>query len=315
MRNRSTGAVLLFLLLGACQTGFESSSVVIDLRVLGVQAEPPEVVLDVDPMRPEAVELPPVELVAIIADPGEERRLDWGMTVCPPTLSLRCDDPLASYVAAGSGTVDDPEQSGALPPRGVAQLTPQLLMESVRLDALAGFGGIAVQVELWVKPEGAAIATAAFASKRILFAPREPAERIANTNPSMTGLLVNAEPWDGAPCGDDAAGAPLAVTPGQMLVLEPVEADGAREPYVVPTFDGGVERFTELLFYSWFATAGQFAPDQSGGGPDLFGNVPTLGTEWTAPETEGPVRLWVVQRDERGGASFTVRCIAVGTTP
>jgi hypothetical protein len=185
-------------------------------------------------------------------------------------------------------------------------------MEAVSLDALAGFGGIAVQVELYVKGEGAPAEEAIYASKRVVFAPRLPPERVGNLNPTIGEIYA-----DGLPAGRciGAAG-PQVVAPGQEIELEPIEPEGVREDYVLPTFDGTVQELTENLRYSWFATAGEFEKEQTGGAIDPFGNVPTLENKWTAPAledvpAEGLVRMWVVQRDERGGAFWTKRCFLV----
>jgi hypothetical protein len=97
--------------------------------------------------------------------------------------------------------------------------------------------------------------------------------------------------------------------------IEPIEPAGVREDYVVPTLDGGERRFTENLRYAWLATAGGFSSGNTGGPVDLFGNKPTLWTKWTAPDAEMRVRLWVVQRDERGGTFWTERCVQVEKPP
>jgi hypothetical protein len=104
---------------------------------------------------------------------------------------------------------------------------------------------------------------------------------------------------------------PLPVAPAQVVTLDPVEPDGVRETYSVPTLDGNVRVFTENLRYSWFATAGDFSDELTGGPTDIFGNEPLLRTKWTAPAEVGPVRLWLVVRDERGGTYWTERSFIV----
>jgi hypothetical protein len=84
-----------------------------------------------------------------------------------------------------------------------------------------------------------------------------------------------------------------------------------RETYSVPTLDGSVRTFTENLRYSWLATAGSFSDEHTGGPVDAFGNHPLLRTRWTAPPAAGPVELWVVVRDERGGTYWTKRTFMV----
>lgn len=58
----------------------------------------------------------------------------------------------------------------------------------------------------------------------------------------------------------------------------------------------------ESMRVSWFASDGHFASDRTGVSGDEQGaesqNV------WTAPDVLGPVRLWVVLRDDRGGVGW-----------
>ncbi len=296
-----------------CDPGFETASIVIDLRALAVRADPPEVVLDIDPMDPDSFDqlsIPPVRITGLFADPGTVRRLEWIMTACPPTQSLRCDDPEAPYIAVDFGTIQDPEGTfGSEQISAELTATPIILQESLRLDDAALLGGIGVQVELVIYPEGDDdLSEAIYASKKVLYSPRIPETRVANSNPPAASLFVDGGPLGGQRCGE---GQTFHVTPGQVVVIDLVEAEGARETYQLPTFDGEVRTITENLRYSWYATAGSFSAETTGGPLDPFGNVPPLYSEWTAPEDEGNVRFWLVERDERGGASWLERCFEV----
>ncbi|HWM86618.1 MAG TPA: hypothetical protein VNO33_12290, partial [Kofleriaceae bacterium] len=76
----------------AC-TDFEDPEVVVDMRVLGMRAEPPEIVVPYDPQDPTRVnlaDLVPVEICALVADPADGRGLDYSMSLCRPTSSGRC---------------------------------------------------------------------------------------------------------------------------------------------------------------------------------------------------------------------------------
>ena len=46
---------------------------------------------------------------------------------------------------------------------------------------------------------------------------------------------------------------------GTDVRLTPIEPDGVREEYVVPTLDGSARMFTESLSYQWSASAGGFS--------------------------------------------------------
>lgn len=306
----------LALAAAGCDPGFETASVVLDLRALGVRAEPSEVVVDIDPMDPDSFDqivFPPVEVTGLFADPGDNRRLSWIMTACPPTQSLRCDDPETPYIAMGFGTIDDPEPNGSDGIRAEVVATPIVLRESLRLDDAALLGGIGLQIEVVVYPEGDDdLSEAVYASKKILYSPRIPADREPNRNPPVVGLFEAGEPIDGGRCG---TGSPYYVDPGQVVIIDVEEAEGARETYTLPTFDGELRTITENLRYSWYATAGSFSAEVTGGPLDPFGNVPPLYSEWTAPDELGEVRFWLVGRDERGGVTWQERCLVVGEPP
>jgi hypothetical protein len=325
-RSGAIAAALVAAVAGAalgpgCSAGFENPAIVLDLRVLGAVAEPAELVLDVDPMDPIAIatalEQNPVMVSALVADPDDDRRLAWDMALCAPTRSLRCDDPEATVATVGSGTVDDPETAGAIAPAAAFVINPLVLEESISADSLAGFGGIAVQLQIRVWPDGGDPATAVYASKRLVVAPRVPAERLANQNPWILEVRHGAGP-DAQPESLLAEGTceapgltPLVLARGQKLRLLPVEPAEVRENYVLPTFDGEVQRVTEYMRYAWFATGGDFDRGQSGGATDAFGNIPTLDVVFSAPGAPGDVRLWLVQRDERGGTAWKAYCLRV----
>jgi hypothetical protein len=283
--------------LAACDTGFETPSIVLDLRVLAIVSDPPDVVVDVDPDDLLDVELPPVTLRALIAEPGGGGPWTYTMTACGETFELRCDDPELTFrMPFAEGTVASTDDR----PTGVLQANVLLLQAALEEDEFLGVGGIPVVVHVVVRNgAGAEI----HAAKRVYYAPREPPERLQNTNPTMAELRARGEPWP--------EGAVLTVARREQIEIEPVEPDGVREDYVVPTFDGGSRMFTENMRYSWFATGGDFTDETTGGAMDIFGNRPLLRTRWRAPDAPGTIHMWIVQRDERGGTYFTERVVEV----
>ncbi len=303
---------------------FAPASIVVDLRVLGIEADLPEVVVAFDPQHPEATTFPTVHLTALVADPADTRRLAWEMTACAPTLDERCDDPTAQNQAFASGVIDDPEGATLSEIHAALDIQPGVLQEAVTLDSLAGFGGVAVQIEMCVRPEGEGCDSkhAVWAAKRIVYASKDmPPGRTPNQNPSIDAIWTQLVVFESGRCWDPAT-TPLDVTAGADVELRPIEPDGIRETYQLPKLSGGVQTITENITYSWFATAGSFSREQSGGPIDLFGNVPERSTVWTAPAADqladipggaddGRVNLWVVQRDERGGQSWVQRCFHV----
>jgi hypothetical protein len=53
---------------------------------------------------------------------------------------------------------------------------------------------------------------------------------------------------------------------------------------------------------AWYATAGSFATTNTGRAPDDL--AATSENTWTAPAEPGAATLWIVLRDDRGGASW-----------
>jgi hypothetical protein len=104
-------AALVGSLLGC--TNFQDPTRVIDLRMLGVQVEPSEIILDADisdPANPTAANNPPVLVTPLIADPaGGGRPVTYTISACP-------NDPFAP-AAPGGG------QGGGAFPSGGARTT------------------------------------------------------------------------------------------------------------------------------------------------------------------------------------------------
>ncbi|HWB79716.1 MAG TPA: hypothetical protein VG755_32355 [Nannocystaceae bacterium] len=65
----------------------------------------------------------------------------------------------------------------------------------------------------------------------------------------------------------------------------------------------------ESIGIAWYATAGSFDDARTGRArdePEAYGD-----NVWTAPDRAGPVTLWIVLRDDRGGASWHEQTITV----
>lgn len=336
--GRMAGLLAVSLAVGLVGCGkFESRSIVLDLRVLAMTVEPPEIMVPLDPAAPQNIALADVEVCALVADPADSRSLTYELVACAPTSTRRCDQSDRLVVALGAGTVPDPEEAGApvqmcatLPSTSVVlgvllEEREELGSDEALLGWLIGNGGnLDIQVHLSVRGADAAEDTTQHAAKRMRYALPLPAARVANTNPWIddlqalvdgTGEIVS---MPAGRCGDVEPGIePLVVGPGAVIEFEPVEAEGVREDYVVPTFDGDERMFTENLTYSWYATHGSWQRQVSGGPKDIAGNEPPLDSEWTAPDDPAElgdgldVSIWVVQRDERGGLYWRETCVHV----
>jgi hypothetical protein len=116
----------------------------------------------------------------------------------------------------------------------------------------------------------------------------------ANQNPSLLPLTATV---DGAPVALDALPAGAAVDFAVGWPADAVES--------FPVFDivsATLVTHRESMRVSWFATTGSFAHEVTGRDE----NDPATDTDnvWTAPASAGPVHLWLVLRDSRGGLDF-----------
>jgi hypothetical protein len=307
---------------------FEDPDVVVDFRVLALSASVPEQIIDIDITDPappvELLEqMVPTEVCVLLSDRNFDRRLRWTMTLCNLTSDERCPGG-GPQAIVGSGIWEDPELSPA-PPQLCATVQPDGNLLGVVLDALEGdqyrgLGGVYYGVSLVVGGEEADPELDLYAAKNLRVQPRIPPELQANLNPSLAGVDVRLDaagefqPMVLARCQDQAE--PLVVAPNQRIRFMPIEPEGVREAYVVPTLDGEARSYIESPTYQWLATAGNYSSGRTGGPRDAFGNPAPLFTDWTAPDPEdisGPtdVTFWFIQRDERLGLAWYEACVRV----
>ncbi|HEY5951430.1 MAG TPA: hypothetical protein VIV40_38315 [Kofleriaceae bacterium] len=325
--------IALSLVLVGCGS-FEDPDIVLDFRVLAMSATVPEQIVDIDITNPAPPtnlldQLVPTDVCALISDPNFDRRLRWTMRMCNLNSDERCPDggPGAGAVI-GSGLWDDPDlrTPSGTPPQLCATVPVDgnlvgVLLDSLDGDQYKGLGGVYYGVSLIVGGEDADPELDLYAAKNLRVQPRIPPELQANHNPSLTGIDVRLaedqafQPLTLKRCVDlDVE--PIIVTPKQKIRFTPIEPDGVREEYVVPTLDGMSRTFTESPTYQWLASAGGFSSSTTGGPRDPFGNPAPLFTDWTAPaakDLDGPtdVSLWFVQRDERLGLAWYEACVRV----
>lgn len=302
--------VLPPLLLGGC-FDFEEREVVLDLRALSAQADPPEVMVVVKQGDDNGT------LFEVIAEPG------------PTTIRVLAVNPQApaapitatAYACVSSDNRTCVEEDGPIVQLGQTTGLPgtlELVFEPsaaqlnawLVADPYQGYGGLFIQVVFELEQAG-------FPNERVAkvvtynvpFVPQgegqdPPPPKVANRNPRLDGLLV-----EGA-LRTEAMG--LEVAPGQKVKLEPVfNQEIAVEEYPVIRFpdvstgDVGYSVLTEKLEFQFYTTDGKFGADQLAT-RNVLGNIEELETTYTAPKTfEVPVTVWVVTRDDRGGVSWT----------
>jgi hypothetical protein len=322
MRRRIAWAVWAAVVAGC--GSFQDPNVVVDLRVLAMAASPPDQVIDIDLTRapdPQALlaQLVPTTVCSLVADPGLDRRLLWSMTMCPASGSEHCagDD----GVALGQGLIDDPETTVPEPPMCVTVIPDQrllgVLIAQLQGDAFHGLGGVDYAVVLRVGGEEGNRDLDQYAIKTVRVSPRIPLAHTANTNPRID--RIDTAIGDAAPvalplvrCAETTT--PLEVFPGDRVRMTPIEPDGVREVYVVPTIDGQAETFTESLTYQWVASGGGFSNGSTGGPRDVSGNPAPLFTDFRAPGVDDlqathDISVWIIQRDERLGVQWYEACI------
>jgi hypothetical protein len=305
-------------------TSFEDPTIIVDMRPVAMTADPPEQLVTLDPSNPPA----PIELLAqlrqtrvcaLVVDPLVQRRVRYELRICTDALGDRCGNPQALIA---SGVIDDPDTT--MPsPQLCATIDPDgnllgVLVAILESDAFGGLGGLDYNVVLRFGGEGEDPGLDQFASKHVRVAPKIPVARTANLNPRLRRLEAEVDdndenvPLGIGRCIDQAS--PLVVMRGQRVKIKPVETDDTREPYLTPTLDGRGAMFVENHTYQWLASAGGFSSSNTGGPRDAFGNTPPIDTEWRAPtdlRATTDVDIYLVQRDERLGATWYTTCVRV----
>lgn len=164
-----------------------------------------------------------------------------------------------------------------------------------------------------------------------------------NENPALASLRALAPNGDALELAPDGAAPPPRLAPGARVRLvaawpacPAVDACGdavcgldetaadCPADCAGPAGCGGAERFLaldpltralaerrEALRVAWFSPAGRFDDDATGeggegAGPDESSNG------WLLPDAPGPVPLWVVVRDDRGGVAFGSYRLEIG---
>ncbi len=170
-------ALAIALLATACMPSFDSVSDIRDLRVLAVQAEPPEAQFDQNGAQD-------VTVRALVVDPFPRSAAQVNGRLCASTDSRRCEtgprQELPSLVGPAGGEFS-----------WVVRVPRAVLDFALGNDTLRGLGGIRVMLSLDVNdgdPHGVL-----FASKDLLYSP---AGGTPNHNPLMTGLHLTRDTSD-----------------------------------------------------------------------------------------------------------------------
>jgi hypothetical protein len=333
-------SVVLTLLAGstACGGDLPSPTVVDDLRVLAVRAEPPEVLVErVDGRQTQPA---PVSFQAVVVDPrGASMVYHWRF--CPVESTQTCADFDARRAAAPPEL--QPALDAARAQNSAGEATAAAAVDTFTVEIPEDLfryhlisSGLGLGNGSWVSAvlRVAAGAQTVEAQKRVVLNARDLsawnpelqrfgwqvcvpgapvagcvplAPRTPNHNPEIAAVEVARSARAGAPFTTRPDG-PLSLEPGEVIRLRPVLAPDAEERYQTVTStlqasDLTVVDRTEEAVVSWFATAGKFGAEQT-----TAQLTKTLDNTFTAPLTPpagGRLSVFVVVRDQRGGEGWT----------
>lgn len=330
MRIQSTTALLL--LVTGCGFGFESPGVVIDRRILAIQAEPPEVIVN---------NLQPITIRALVVEPsGTGLPLTHVWRSCQPDLAFspfadkaaydatkqRCKEDADNIIENGDSMTSDFATSFDLPP------------ESVILAQAYGMSGNSswTPVRLQLRVDGTK--SPLYATKDVVVASPGPGDRLPNKNPHLTGLLFDDKPWNpGVPAtvvwkqcaADQLEEIPDPKTGPKATVkvchhrITPVFDPSQEEAYQVqlakPADDGStIISVKERLRFDWYTEVGSWTKEHTER-PDSISPKETdpLSTKWVEPArlSTTTFRLWIVTSDGRGGVDWTERQVTLNAAP
>jgi hypothetical protein len=283
--RRLVALAVVLTLAGAC-TSFTPASYVQGLRVLAVQAEPPELA---------AGESGALRVLAVDID-GLAVTVDWRACLLDPGYATIVN-PLCLAGDAGPGAFLGLDGGAAT---GITM--PQLDVTALGLPDSTG--GLYLPLRVDVAAGGASIETLYRLRYGLGLQP-------PNHNPALAGVfLVTGTKNDPAAVLTplDEASPPVVHLTDKVLLRATFTPDSA-ETYQVPTdlTSGATTTVTEILQLFWYATAGDLSDDQTGGDrPDS-----ELTFKVRPPAAGATVDLYVVGRDERGGTDWAHRAVVI----
>lgn len=266
-----------------CGNDFEKQSEVRKLRVLAVAAEPAELIV-----QPDAGALPSTTLTALSVDPAsaavqtlfalcaQQGQLPAADVACPGDAGI----PLpAAGPNAALFDLNDPRYA---PVAAGAQGGP----DGGGLDGGAAFPVLFGLEATSPATDGGRQSLDGFATVPLRKA--DPTLPI-NHNPQLVALQANGSAL--------AADGSSALRASATVALLPIPDAFAKE---------STPMGPETLTYSFFATRGSLSALRSTD-TTASGQPGIVSVDWTAPPSPGPVRFWVVVRDNRGGTGWLVR--------
>ncbi len=302
-------AIAAVIGLAGCTPSFQSASQVTDLRILAMQAEPPESLFDAqcsdlhDLATCTVSNIDDMHLSVLFVDPVHPHQSGAiSPTLCPTSTTSPICGAGSLALEAQSGPQDTIGFSleGALLGSDLQKL-PALIYASAESSALKGFGGIDVEFQAAVDTGDAN--GIQLGHKTLIFNPRLPAGNPnRNHNPSVAGMKVIAA--NGTDLGVLTPGQTLQLTVGAEVGLRPVLTPGSIETYQTIDLTGQSVAVTENLVWDFYSTTGADFDNGTASEPLVGVADPVLGlTRMTATKIRSGT-LWAVVHDGRGGTSW-----------
>ena len=313
MRSRRAAPALLLLgsvfALGGvsgCRPEIDAPlSLVTDVRILAVQAEPAE-----------AAPGEAVSYQALVASPAGTvagASIAWAFCTLPkPPGENNVVDPACLTEGLAPAGPTGPSLVAATPAAGCALFGPAAPPPARPRDPDAT-GGYYQPLRATLD-QGSAIFLSRITCELAQASAQVAAEFRARYRQNRNPRLVPASLRAAAPGpGPVEAWQPVALDrlpAGQRIRFEIDWQADAAETY--PVFDPLTQSLVdhrETLRVSWFATAGAFTAERTGRGEE--DTALSSDNVWLAPAGPGPVDLWVVLRDARGGSDFASYTLTV----
>jgi hypothetical protein len=271
------GLCVLTVLCSACSNDFLPASYVAGLRVLGLRAEPPEL------LPGQTARLTPLA----VDTRGGAVTLDWAtcLLASPPsasaTVNRDCLDTPPALTPLGAGDT-------------MAVTMPDVSPSQLGLpDATLGLY-LPVRVIASAPPEPAV--TTFYRLRLTIDTPLVHPK--PNSNPRFLGISYVTKAGEVRPLDPNA---PITLRAGQSITLQAPFSDDSVETYYVldPDNPDVPKTQREQLRVSWYATAGSFSEDVTG---QARPNTDfRLDTRLPSGDT---IDVWAVGIDERGGSDW-----------
>jgi hypothetical protein len=295
--------------------GLPAADVVVDLRLLGMRAEPPDQVLV---LYPDGGGLPslPITLTALVANPDAGNTpISWEWDVCAilntsttpaaspinNTVTNSCLPNSPGFATLATGTVTAP--NGWTEVSTTFTASTALLTQAIALDPYHGLDGLWLPVQLSLTMGSQSVV----GDKYVVYTPPFPGiTYVPAKNPILSGVSVDGVVW---PDAGVLALSGANMPDGGFEVLPLFDA-GQEVSYTEPSFTGQPLTFTESWRFDFFGTMGDFNPSDTGGTSPILGDVQNaLDSRWKPPQgtPEQDVLFWMVTRTGRGGESWLAR--------